>query len=176
VWFKFLLIIPLFYLFALLQNSFFIYFNFFGAVPNLVFILYFTLIFFDKKDSYYSAIFYAILAGLFLDVFSAYRLGISVVLLIIIGLLIKKTQSSLNEKNDNYPFAYFITLFLASFIIYNLLLKISLYFLNPNFIALTLSFKFLAGIIYSLFFSAIGFYISKKLLGLAENNKKNKFF
>jgi len=176
MWIKYLITILLFYFFALLQSSFFIYFNVFGAVPNLIFVLYFTVIFFDKKNNYYSAIFYAMLAGLFLDIFSTYKIGLSIVLLVIIGILIKKVQSSLSETKDDYSFAHFAILFFASFLIYHLSLKACLYFLNPNFIALTLNFKFLAELMYSLFFGAVGFYICKNLLKLDKNNKQNKFF
>lgn len=176
IWLLPIIIIPLFYFFALLQNSFFVYFNFLGSVPNFVFILYFTLIFFEKKDGYYATIFYAILAGLFLDIFSANSLGISIALLIIIGLLTKKIQSLLNEKKEDYPFGYFISLFLISFLVYDLLFKACIYFLNPNFIALYFNFKFLAEILYSLIFAAISFFIFKKLLKQGKNTKQNKFF
>jgi len=170
IWFWPIITIFLFYFFALLQSSFFIYFNLFGAIPNLIFTLFFILVFFSKKDSYYITIFYAILAGLFLDIFSVSQLGISIILLMIIGVLIKKMQSSLNEKPDNYPFVYFLSLFLVSFLAYCLMLKASLYFLNPGFAVITLNYKFLAEIIYSLFFAVIGFYIGKKFI---KQNTKN---
>jgi len=173
VWFFPIIAIILFYLLALLQNSFFIYFNLFGAIPNFIFVLFFIFVFFSKKNSYYSAIFYAILAGFFLDVFSSVNLGISVALLIIIGLLIKKIQSSLNEKENNYPFIYFLSLFLISILVYYLSLKACLFFLIPNIINIAIDQKLFAEIIYSLFFAIIGFLVCKKFT--KQKTDKNNF-
>ena len=173
VWFFPIIAIILFYLLALLQNSFFIYFNLFGAIPNFIFVLFFIFVFFSKKNSYYSAIFYAILAGFFLDVFSSVNLGISVALLIIIGLLIKKIQSSLNEKENNYPFIYFLSLFLISILVYYLSLKACLFFLIPNIINIAIDQKLFAEIIYSLFFAIIGFSVCKKFT--KQKTDKNNF-
>jgi len=153
--------IILFYFFALLQNSFFVYFSFFGTAPNLVFILFFLLVFFSKKNSYYKTLFVAVLAGLFLDVFSVSQIGISIILLIIIGFSIVKIQSLLKEKEENYPFTYFLALFSVSFIIYYLLEKICIYFLSPGVATIGLSLKFLAEMAYSLFFAVLGFFVYK---------------
>ena len=163
MWIKYLLIIILFYLFAILQTSFFIYFTLFGSVPNLIFILFFILIFFSNKNSYYSAIFFAILAGLFLDIFSVSNLGISIIVLTAIGLIVKKILSLLKEQNEDYPFVYFFVLFLSSLIIYNLLLQ--------NF-TIRLNLTFLPEIIYNSIIAILGFWICKKFC--KQNNVRQK--
>ena len=50
-WQKTLVVIILFYIFALLQSSFFVHFSLLGAVPNLVFAFFALLVFFEKKGT-----------------------------------------------------------------------------------------------------------------------------
>lgn len=151
MWFWPLIVIFLFYFFAVLQNSFFAHFNLFGAAPNLVFVFFLLLIFFERQNKNLQIIFYAIVAGLFLDIFSYRYLGVSVVLFIFIGLLTKKIQSLLKEKRDKYPFIYFAFLVFVSLIVYELLLTASL------------GISFFGRVIYGLLFAAAGFYIYKKI-------------
>ncbi|MCX6718369.1 MAG: rod shape-determining protein MreD [Candidatus Staskawiczbacteria bacterium] len=124
---KLLVIIFLFYFFALLQSSFLSHFSLFGAVPNLVFILFFLLVFFEEGNNYQIIIWSAI-AGIFLDLFSYTYLGLSVVLLIIFGFLLKKVQSLLKDTEDKYPFVYFLPLFIISLLAYNFLLRTEIIF------------------------------------------------
>ena len=72
MWLKSILIFFLFWLFAIAQNSFFAHFNLFGAVPDIVFILFFLLVFFESFENYYQIIFYAVVAGFFADIFSVF--------------------------------------------------------------------------------------------------------
>jgi len=87
-WIKIILTIISLYFLAVLQNSFFTQFSFFGAVPNLVFIFFFLLLFFSNKN--WEIIFFAAAAGFFLDIFSYIFLGASAVLLLFIGFLAKR--------------------------------------------------------------------------------------
>lgn len=169
MWQKTLIIIILFYFFALLQNSFFIHFNLFGAVPNLVFILFFLLVFFEKKNHNYPVILWAIVAGLFLDIFSDASFGVSIVLLIIIGLLIKKAQELLKNREDNRPFAYFWPLFTVFFVLYESLLMIYVRFFDSSHALINFNLSFLSGVIYSLVFGIIGFFIIKKITAYAKS-------
>ena len=125
MWQKTLVIILLFYFFALLQNNFFAHFNLFGASLNLVFILFFLMVFFkDPKGTpgNYQIIFLAAVAGIFLDIFSFTYLGPSIVVLLIIGFLLKKIQSLLKNRENKYPFVYFLPLFIIFLLAYKLLL------------------------------------------------------
>lgn len=147
-----LITIILFYFFAILQSSFFIHFNFSGAVPNLVFIFFFLIVYFSSQKIDYKIFVYATVAGLFLDIFSYTYFAVHVVLLIIIGLGAKKIQASFKEKKDKYPFIYFLPLFLLCLLAYELLLGLYSGF----------NFEFLGEIVYNLFVASIGFFIFKK--------------
>lgn len=161
MWQKTLVIIFLFYFFALLQNSFFTHFNLFGVIPNLVFIIFFLLVFFERKDNNYQIIFLAITAGIFLDIFSFTYIGPSIISLIIIGILLKNAQSLLKNKRDIYPFIYFLPLFIIFLLIYNLLSDLYLYFLDPNKIIMAFSAETVFSVIYSSFIASLLFYIYK---------------
>lgn len=172
MWKKYLIIILLFYLFALLQNSFFTHFSLFETVPNLVFILFFLLVFFENNPDHpfghaprnYQIIFIAAAAGIFLDIFSYTYLGQSIILLIIIGFLLKNTQSLLKNREDRYPFIYFLPLFVIFLLAYNLLLSSYLYFLDPNKIIISIGTKTIFSSIYSLLIASVFFHIYKKIL------------
>jgi len=165
-----------FYLFALLQSSFFIYFSLFGVVPNFVFILFFCLIFFGRKDSRWHIILPAILAGFLLDAFSAIPMGISIILLTIIGFFVKKMQSMLKDSDKKYPFWYFVWLFLVSFAAYLLAIKLCAYFIGLDNFSLQFNIRFISETVYNLIFALIGFYLGKKLCKPEKNKNKNCFF
>jgi rod shape-determining protein MreD len=165
IWILPIISILLFYLLAILQTSFFMYFNLFGALPNLVFTLFFLLIFFNSKNQYLPAVFFGFFAGLFLDIFSIFPIGSSIILLTIVGLLVKKIQSLLKEKKEDYPFIYFIVLFAISLVIYELLLR-----------KFAINLKLVLEIIYSSIFATTGFFIYKKFFKQDKNNKTNRLF
>lgn len=163
MWLKYLITIILFYLFAVLQNSFFAHFSLFGATPNLVFTLFFLLVFFEEKNNLIVVIFYAITAGLFLDFFSATYFGVSIILLLLIGFFVKKAQAMLQEKKDNkFPFAYFLPLFVASLLAYDLVFYIFLSRFAMGQVFLIFNRGVIAEIIYNLFFACIAFWVYKK--------------
>ena len=123
MWQKPLIIILVFYLFALLQNSFFSHFNFFGAVPNLVFTFFFLLLFFDKRTGWSAEIiFYALAGGFFADIFSYSYIGPSIIIFFLIVFLQKKIRSLLKNTRDPYPIGYFLPLFLIFLAGYDLLM------------------------------------------------------
>jgi rod shape-determining protein MreD len=159
MWFKYPILFVLFYFFAILQNSFFVHFAFFGAIPNIVFILFLLLVFFEKRNIYASVAIYAIFAGLFLDLFSSPRFAISSVILLVIGFMVKKIQLQLREKEgDKFPLVYFLPIFFVSLLTFNIF----------SGILSGLIFKFNYGIIaelaYNLLGALIGFYTYKTFL------------
>lgn len=162
MWQKYLVITILFYLFTIFQNSFFAHFKFLGSVPNLVFILFFLLIFFDKNINY-EVVLFAGIAGILLDISSFAYLGPSIVLLLITGFLFKKTQLLLKNMEDSFPLIYFLPLFLFHFILYNILMMIYLRFWDTSHTLISFDLKFIAGIAYNLFFALLGFWIFKKI-------------
>ncbi|MCX6722377.1 MAG: rod shape-determining protein MreD [Candidatus Staskawiczbacteria bacterium] len=162
---KVLLIIILFYIFALLQSSFFTNFSLFGAIPNLIFIFFFLLVFFIKKENNYQLFILALMAGLLLDILSYSYLGMSIVLLVVIGFLLKKVQSSLrNRGDDKYPFAYFLPLFAIFFVIYNLCFGLYLYFVGLTAVPASFGLEGIFSLIYNLIIASGFFYIYKRWL------------
>jgi len=170
MWKKLLIIFFSFYIFALLQNSFLTYFNFFGAVPNLVFILFFLLAYFEKGDNY-QIIFLALIAGAFLDIFSYSYLGPSIVSLMIVGFLLKKSQALLKNREDNYPFFYFLPLFAIFLLVYNLFLSLCLHFFDPSRLAVNFGFGDVFMIIYNMVLASAAFYIYKKCQRFIKSKK-----
>ena len=162
MWQKPLVIIILLYFFVLLQNSFFVHFSFFGSMPNLVFIYFFLLAFFLKKDKNYQIVYLSAIAGALLDVYSYTYLGPSIIILLALGFLLKKTQAMLKNKGDNFPFSYFLPLFLVFFVSYEILLTFYLKFFDLSSFLMSFDVRFLAGVVYNLLFASIFFYIYKK--------------
>lgn len=168
---KYLVTTLLFYFFAVLQNSFFVHFNILGTAPNFVFILFFILIFFSSYKGLYSweDLFYSIIAGFFLDVFSFSYFGVSFVLLSIIVVIIKKLLSSLKQKKDKYPIVYFLPLFFIFLTIYDVLSGACFYFFSvpgSSAVSFDMGWIFLVKIIYNCIFAVIGFYMYKKSMSL----------
>ncbi len=163
MWKKTLAVILLFYVFALLQSSFLAHFALFGATPNLVFILFFLVSFFSKKEEIYQVIIFGIIAGFFLDIFSYSYIGLSIILLIIFGFVLKKIQSLLKNAETKYPLKYFLPLFTVFLLAYELLIGASLYFLDPSRLRINFGVETLFYLIYNLIGASLMFYIYKKI-------------
>lgn len=170
MWFKHLAIILLFYFFAILQNSFLVHFNIFGIVPNLVLVLCFLLIFFSENY------FYALIAGFFLDIFSHFYFGISIISLLIAMFLIKKALQHLWNKTGQYAVFYFLPLFAVYLIIYNGLFNIGLFFLSPAFSNFNINLTSVISLAYNMAFALLGFYICKKFNLFKDSDRQLKLF
>jgi len=162
MWKKPLAITIIFYLFALLQSSFLVHFSLFGSTLNLVFTLFFLLVFFENKENIYSVIFVSALAGFFLDIFSYANFGPSIVLMIIIGSLLKRTQIALKNTKNNYPYAYFLPLFIVSFLAYNFFINLYLNFLVSDRIVINLGIDSFILVLDDLLVASLFFYVYKK--------------
>ena len=176
MWYKYLIIAFSFYIFALLQSSFFPHFNLWGAAPNLVFIFFILLVFFENENRRFQILDYAFMAGLLLDIFSTTDIGVSVVLLAGLGLGVNWAQTLLFGGNDQRPFSYFMLLFFVSFLAYDLLLNF--YFYPMNIRAMNTAFGLgMAGrLVYSLVFAAGFFLVYKKLFANIFNNRQLTLF
>lgn len=175
MWQKYLVITIIFYFFALLQTSFFAHFNFFGAVPNLVFMLFSLFIFFEKPSTFH-VFFLSVVAGFLLDFLSYSHLGISVIILLLIGFLLKKTLALLKNSEESNPFACYLLFFIISLLFYNLLFGSYLYFLNPGRVLNIFSGEAFPGLIYNSLVASALFYASKKFLEKGINNRQLKLF
>ena len=69
----------LFFVLSLIQSSFLPFFSIVGQIPNLVFILFYVILFFDNRGE---SFFWAILVGFLLDVFMPSYFGISIISLL----------------------------------------------------------------------------------------------
>lgn len=163
MWKKELLVVFLFFIFITLQNSFLAHFSLPGAVLNLVFILFFTLVFFIPKGKEYQLTYLSAIAGILLDISSFTYLGPSIIMLLFVGFLLKKTQFSILRGGDGQRMGYFVPLFIFYFIIFDLLSMLYLRYLDLAHTIIVLDFRFLVGIIYNLIFAVIGFYIFRRL-------------
>jgi rod shape-determining protein MreD len=164
MWKKILITTLLFCFFALLQDSFFTHFILFGAVPNLVFALFFTFAFFAKKIDSHEIISLAIIAGFFLDIFSYTFIGPSIFSLIIVGILLKKIQSALTTRDETYPFSYFLPLFIIFLLLNDLLIGLYAHFVDANKLVMSYDKTIISYAIYSSIFASIFFLIYKKNL------------
>jgi len=118
MWFKYPLIILLFFVLAIFQASFLPHFSIFGIAPDLVFIAFFTLIFFEKPHHYYEGVFFTITAGSILDLFSTSRFGAAIGTLFLLYFITKTMVYFLKESRHQFPIFYFFPIFLISFILY----------------------------------------------------------
>jgi len=152
VWFKYPLIIVSLWLLSLAQHSFVSFVNIGVSTPDLVFILFFLLIFFDKTGQ---GVFTAVIAGLFSDVFLPSYFGISIVSLFFLYFLGQLINYFFEKRRSDYLIFYFITIFSLSFILYNLLLYLFSIIFNFDF---NLSWGNGVSLVYSLIIACLGFY------------------
>ncbi len=85
---KFILITIILYFLTLFQTSFLVHFAVFGRTPNLVALIAVLWSIFEKKEKL-GGFYVAVIAGLFLDIFSNGFIGTNIVILAIIAALIK---------------------------------------------------------------------------------------
>ena len=164
----------LFYFVAIMQISFFSHFDILGTTPNIIFITFAMLVFFDtqSKNNYYNTIIWAFCAGIFLDIFSYPYFGASIALLIAVGFLMKKIQSSLKEQQNRYPLSHLLIVFFSSFLVYRAVNVVLLNFnnlslINPSFV-LGLSLE----VVYSGLIAVGIFFVLKKVMPLWNDRKK----
>lgn len=85
---KLLIFTLFFYFLVLLQTSFFVHFRIWGIVPNFVFIAVILLNLFEKPKDY-AGLLIALVAGLFLDIFSQGMIGFYALILFSLSFFIK---------------------------------------------------------------------------------------
>lgn len=173
MWFRYSIIIFLFFLFFITQTAFLPRFFSAGAVPNLVFALFFIIVFFEKKEENKHSFFPEIIAGFFLDIPLLSYFGLSIILLLIVHFFKKMADHFLKDARGRYVILYFIFLFSACFELYNILM----YSLSssPGF-RFSFNLQTFQSLAYSLIFACAGFYIYGKLADYAGRNRQLKLF
>ncbi len=173
MWLKFPLIVLLFLCIGLLQASFLPYFNVVGVVPNLVFVMFFILVFFQKENAYYEGIFLVVTAGFFLDVFSPFYFGATIMAFLVAYLAIKAMIYFLKERQRAYLLTYFVVIFLISLICYDA----SWYVLtNVGQLRFVVGATLAIQLCYNVIFAYIGFYIWTSLSGRVNHDRQLTLF
>ncbi|MCD6550077.1 hypothetical protein J7K24_00860 [bacterium] len=156
---KFLFFVLFFYILILIQSSFLSHFCFGGGFLNLILIALILLNFFEdpRKKSCFLV---AAIGGFYLDVFSNFYIGSSIVVLILMIFLAKKILNLLHKRN----IINFVLVFLVVFVGYNF----GVYFLNSllvfSFSTLFLKRVGLWSVICNLIFGLLVFFFFKYVL------------
>ena len=108
----------IFFVIAFFQNIFFNVFPLVTAPLLLLFIFFYTLIFFEKEKRYDAVLLYALLAGTLTDIVNADYIGSSLIVFLIVGFGIMKLKEHIQEQQESHPFVFFLPLFLAVFLFY----------------------------------------------------------
>jgi len=166
--FKYPIIIFLFLLFALLQMSFLPSIALFNEIPNLIFILFFILMFFGEKE----ALLMAVIAGFSLDLLYFSHFGLSILTLVIIFLLQKASDHFFEKGSQENLIFYFIPSFLVQYGAYTGLWYLFSRIFDFEF---AVGISFIMGLGYNLLFALAGFYLYQKVVPSA-NEKQLKLF
>lgn len=168
IWLKYFIIGTLFFVFSLLQASFFPYFIIMGAVPNLVFTLFFIIIFFEHSHRHALLMGTAIIAGIISDMFLGSPFGVCISAFLIIHFLYLFIGHFLRDSQSDHLIFYFVGMFSTLFLVYyGLLYLLGIFFpFESGFGATTF-----IGLAYSLVFALVGFYLGRKLFSKDFNNQ-----
>ena len=131
--FKYPIIISAFIITALFQNSFLSYFIMAGFIPNLLFVLFFILIFSEQSHKYYGGFFTVMMAGFIIGLFAPFYFGTAVASLLLVFIFLKTIFYFLKERKNEYLLLYFIPLFLISFALYNISIYVFMNFPHLQF-------------------------------------------
>lgn len=173
MFFKQLVFIFLFFIFFFAQTSFLPGFNIISPVPNLVFILFFLIIFFEEKKIRIHSFFPELAAGFFLGIPPVSFFVLPVILLSVIHFLKETMDYFLEKTQGKYAIFNFIFLFSVCFVLYNALM---------GGISLLLIFQFNFGLhifqnlIFNVIFAIVGFYIWKTIINYGGKNRQLKLF
>lgn len=165
-------IIIVFFLVALLQNSFLPYFSILGQTPHFLLILFFLLVSFQKPQEYLQGFFLVALVGFFMDVFLPYHFGFSIVTLLLLYVFIKLSDYFFKKSQNSYEVVYFLTIFTIGFLLHEVIFYIFSKIFGFSFeIQLTI----IISLIYNIIFAAIGFYLYKNFISRRRDNQLKLF-
>mgnify|MGYP001566743304 CR=1 FL=1 len=186
MWSKLLVITLLFFIIALLQFSFLPYFSIAGFSANLVFVLFFMLIYFSyppvasevRRHSNYEIFFLIITAGFFLGVYLPYGFGVSIITLFFVYCAKKLAIHFMGEFKEPNSIFYFLPIFVICFMVYNVIFHtFATYYNGFSLSSLRSQFELLPTIINILYHCVIislVFYGYKKIRSLIYNDRQLK--
>ena len=167
---KYLFIIIAFFISAILEAAI----PFSGLMSlSFVFILFFILIFFEKKSDYRESFLIALIASFFLYVSMLSYFAVFAVSLLIIYAFEKLAMNFLRESREKKSVFQFTPLFAVSFLIFKVFSNMPF---DLTYIKFVLGAGFLIELAYNLFFAVIGFYIYKKIFYQGEDESQLKLF
>lgn len=169
---RYLILITVFTASAIVQYSFLPYFNIAGAVPNLLFILFFTMVFFERQSIVnQSGFFTAIIAGVLLDMALPSHFGPSIIALLAVYALHKMSMHFLPDIRDDHMIFYFMGIFSLEWLCYHALVRA-----YASFTGFTFNFGpvVLVGLVYSLIIAIIGFYLYRYFLVRSRHGNQLK--
>lgn len=169
---KLLLLFAGFFFAAILQASFFSYFSISGATPNIIFSLFFLVVFSADKKNHLLGFFTCIVAGFFLDLVSSFYFGTSILALLIIYAL-HHFLSHIVHRHENLLVLNFTVAFCAFLALYDVLLYLFSLVSNISFL---LNAPLVISVAYSLLFAIAGFLIIQPLVSARESNNQLKLF
>ena len=174
---KYPILFLLFFIAAIMQASLLPYILIWGAMPNLIFIIFFIVIFFEdlplQESSHQSSegFFLALAAGFFLDILFPSYFGVSIIALLAIYFLKKATAHFLQQTNDTYLIFYFIIMFALGFAVYQGFVYVFSLLFHIEFLV---GFYISAQLFYNILVAFLGFYIYKIFLWQQGSNNQLK--
>jgi len=166
-----ILLFAVFFLASLVQVSFLPYFSISGALPNVIFTVFFLSIFFANTKSYAFGLFVCIIAGFFLDLISSFYFGVSMAALLGVYAAYHLSFGVLHQRNESARIFYFLAYFAAALVVYNALLWLLLKVMGSQ---LYVGIPLVISMPYSLLLGIIGFYVVNQFVPKPANSNQLK--
>jgi rod shape-determining protein MreD len=157
---KILVSIIFFYILVLVQTSFIVHFDISGVSLNLILIAVILINFFERAERR-RGLMVAAIGGFYLDLFSNLQVGVSILILFVLALLIKRALKRFKEEN----ILYFIPIFVLTMALYSFFTFLLMSGLKLSFPPLYFNKLKLLETGYNLIVGIIGFYLIKICFG-----------
>jgi rod shape-determining protein MreD len=157
---KILVSIIFFYILVLVQTSFLVHFDISGVSLNLILIAVILINFFERAERR-RGLMVAAIGGFYLDLFSNLQVGVSILILFVLALLIKRALKRFKEEN----ILYFIPIFVLTMALYSFFTFLLMSGLKLSFPPLYFNKLKLLETGYNLIVGIIGFYLIKICFG-----------
>lgn len=159
----------------MLQSSFLSTLAIMSQVPNIVFILFFVIIFFEDKHQYDLGFWSAVIAGFFLDNLTISRFGVAIAALLVVYFLEKLIAHFIKEQQGKFIILYFIFVFIGSYVVFNASVYLFSVLLGSQF-NYPFDLSIIVALLYNLIFACVGFYVFKIFIHSYRSEKQLKLF
>lgn len=160
----------LLYILALLQGSFLPHFSIAGQVPNIVFIFFFLLVFFDEEYLFI----YAAIAAFLMDISFFPFIGPSFIALYAVWGFQKSLTHFFEKSYERHQVIAlsFILSYAANFIVYTMVIMLLSWIFGFSF---SIGWDFFIGLAYNCVFAFIGF-VAFKQFGKRQDQNQLRLF